>query len=174
MVGMQRGDLLLYASSGVWYERAIVLATHGPFVHVAIVVSDALVVSARGQGIGCDPCPPEDSRHVVVQLAGRGGLDREAGLTWALEQQGKAYGWTDIVYQGLKFLAPNNPFRFHVAGHMDCSDYASRYLQHCGYIFPDDFADPYANTPNDIARLFGLLAPRKGTSIARPREGVPT
>lgn len=46
-----RGDLILYKSSGRWYERLIVKATRGPYVHVAIVVDPLTVIAARTQGI---------------------------------------------------------------------------------------------------------------------------
>lgn len=123
------GDLILYRSTGKWYERFITAATHGPFVHVAIVANaDAsTVISARSNGIRYEPAPPEDSMHAAISIAPHTTSDGIVeGLAWAIKKLGDGYGWMDIVYQGVKFLAPNNPFRFGVAGHYDCSDFATR------------------------------------------------
>lgn len=182
---MMRGDLILYRSSGRWYERLITLATRGPFVHVAIVVDSFTVIAARTQGIAYEKAPPDDSMHVTVPITARPltitGTDAhgetvvntvpiaaratlagiEQGLEWATQQVGRQYGWSDIVYQGIKFLWPSNPFRFSEAGHFDCSDYATRYLLQAGVVLPPEFDDPYTITPNDIGRWAGVLAPQK-------------
>ena len=156
-----RGDLILYKTSGKWYERLITLATHGPFVHVAIMVDETRVIAADTQGIRYDVLPLLDRQHALLPLLQYASpVDIERGLAWAMQQTGKEYGWLDIAYQGVKFLAPNNPFRFGEVGHYDCSDLATRYLQHCGVQLPDDY-DPYTVTPNDLARWAGILAPRK-------------
>lgn len=168
---MMRGDLILYKSRGAWYERAIARATQGPYVHVAIVADTTLVsgairpaclsavIAADTQGIGYDALPPADDLHTVVSLAPYTTPDGiKRGLAWAEQQRGRQYGWTDIVYQAVKFLAPNNPFRFGEVGHWDCSDFVTRYLQHAGVQLADAYSDPYCNTPNDLARAFGLLA----------------
>jgi|SRR5579885_2919429 hypothetical protein len=156
---MMRGDLLLYTSSGKWYERLITLATHGPFVHVGIILDASTVIAARTGGIAYEKAPPEDAMHVAISLAPYttpAGI--EQGLAWATRQVGRHYGWSDIVYQGIKFLWPNNTLRFGIEGHWDCADFATRYLQHAGVSLPDAYSDPYCNTPNDLARAFGLLA----------------
>jgi hypothetical protein len=161
-----RGDLVLYQSSGRWYERMIALATKGPFIHVAIVVDPLTVIAARTRvGISYERIPPEDALHATIPLAGRttpAGI--EQGLTWACAQRGKAYGWPDIVYQALKFLWPDNPFRFGVAGHYDCSDFATRYMIHAGVSLPDAMLDTYTVSPNDLARWSGLLPEKDGSS----------
>lgn len=155
-----RGDLVLYRSSGRWYERLIALATNGPFVHVAIVVDPLTVIAARTQqGISYERIPPEDAFHATIPLAGKttsAGI--EQGLAWACAQQGKEYGWMDIAYQALKFLWPTNPLRFSIAGHYDCSDFATRYLIHAGVSLPDSYLDSYTVSPNDLARWSGLPA----------------
>ncbi len=153
-----RGDLVLYRSSGRWYERLITLATHGPFVHVAIVVDPRTVIAARTRGIGYEDAPPEDEQHVTLSLAGRtDAAGIEQGLTWARAQAGRAYGWSDIVYQALKALWPQNPLRLSVAGQYDCSDFVCRYLLQAGVALPPAFDDPSTITPNDLARWGGIL-----------------
>lgn len=169
---MARGDLILYKSTGRWNERAIVFATHGPYVHVAIVVDGFSVIAADAQGIRIDALPPTDALHTPLSLAPYATTQGiEQGLAWAMAQKGKRYGWSDIVYQAVKFLAPNNKLQVVVAGHYDCSDFASRYMRQAGVVLPPDFADPYANTPNDLGRTFGLLPARKGGSceLVAPR-----
>lgn len=157
---MQRGDLLLYTSSGKWYERLIAYATHGPYVHVAIVVDNTKIVAARTQGIAFEVLPQDTSKLTVIPMSSRATeIGINVGLSWACKQVGKAYGWSDIVYQVVKFLNPNNPFRFGEYNHWDCSDLATRYLLHAGVELPDDY-DPYTVTPNDLARWAGLLEPR--------------
>jgi hypothetical protein len=160
---MKRGDIILYkASPDVWYEQLIAQVTHGPFVHTSIVCDEQYCLAATTAGINLAGLPHEDAQHVVIAIDPS--LNIEAGLDWAKLQIGRKYGWTDIVYQGVKFLAPNNPFQFGHLNEWDCSDYVTRYLQHIGYAIPDNFADPYANTPNDLARIFNLLPMRKGAA----------
>lgn len=159
---MNRGDLILYRSSGHWYERAITIATKGPFVHVAIAVSDAQVIAARTQGISYEPVPPIDALHTLVSLDGHvtpAGIS--IGLAWAEQQAGKRYGWLDIAYQAVKFVWPHQPFRFSEAGHMDCSEFATRYLLQAGLALPPAFDDPATMTPNDIARWAGVLGKKE-------------
>lgn len=159
---MMIGDLILYRSTGRWYERLITLATHGPFVHVAIVVDESRVLAARARGIGYEPLSPEDALHTVVSLAGRASdVGINVGLAWAMRQAGKEYGWLDIVYQAVKFVWPGNPLRFGEEGHYDCSDFACRYLIHAGVQLPDSCLDSYTVTPNDLARVFGVLPAEK-------------
>lgn len=160
-----RGDLLFYKSRGVLHERMIAWATHGPYVHVAIVTDMNRVIAADARGIDYDRRPPLAQQHTILSLASYAAPAAiERAVQWAELQQGKRYGWLDIAYQAVKFLAPNNPFRFGEADHWDCSDFATRYLLHAGVQLPDAYSDPYANTPNDLARLFGVL----------PAKGIPT
>lgn len=159
---MNDGDLILYRSSGRWYERLITLATHGPFVHVAIVDNDYLVLSADSQGIEYDALPVMDNLHTLVPMALYASPDGIArGLAWAEQQRGRRYGWIDIVYQAVKFLWPHQPFRFSESGHMDCSDFATRYMLQAGVALPPAFDDPATVTPNDIARWAGVLSKKE-------------
>jgi hypothetical protein len=158
------GTLLLFRSSGAWYERAIAWITHGPYVHVAISLPDQQVIAATPHGIEVGTLTQEmlslcDSVDLMPYTS-KAGI--EAGLVWAIQQKGKEYGWLDVVFQGLKFLAPNNPFQLVMHDHWDCSDFATRYLREAGVVLPSDFEDPYANSPCDLGRVFGLIPSRKG------------
>jgi len=157
-----RGDIVLYKSNGVWYEQMIVKVTQGPYVHVGIDYGDGKVLAALSSGIAFSaysPSPMTTDISLVPEHVKPEGI--EAGMLWATAQEGKHYGWVDILYQAVKFLAPNNPFQLVEKDHFDCSDFVSRYLGICGFQFPKDFQDPYANTPNDIARIFGLIPMRE-------------
>lgn len=191
-----RGDLLLYRSSGRWYERLITLATKGPYVHVGIVVDPLTVIAARTHGIGYEAMPPDDNQHTtipltarsltingtgaqgepitdMVQIAGRAteaGI--EAGLAFAARQLGEKYSWLDIVYQGVKFLWPHNPLRFSEARHYDCSEFATYYLLQSGVVLPPEFDDPATVTPNDLARWAGLIGQPTYPAVKTPLRAV--
>ena len=160
--GIQRGNVLLYKSSGKWYERLICYATSGLYCHVAIALSADTVIEATGKGIARNML--QSGRGVTaIDLTKYATPERiEQALAWAEMQVGKRYGWVDIMSQAIKFLTPNNKLRIGAENQWDCSDYCTRYIQHAGIILPDSFSDPYANTPNDLARVFSLLSPRKG------------
>lgn len=163
---MPKGDLVLYKSSGKWYERAIVLATQGPYVHVGILIEDHQVLAARTSGIGYDVFKFNPAYHTLVSLVPQYTTQEDVnkGLRWAVQQVGKQYGWMDILYQAVKFLNPNGALRFYEQGHYDCSDFCTRYLQQAGVPLPASYADSYTVTPNDLARFFGLIPPRKGAA----------
>ena len=158
-----RGQVLLFRSSGKWYENLICQATSGPYCHVEIVLDPTHIIGAHSrEGIVISTPPINPNTYTAIDITPYTtpqGIEK--GLAWAAKQYGKSYGWSDITFQALKFLAPNNPFRFGIEGHWDCSDYVTRYLQQAGVPMPQDFDIPYTMTPNDIGRVFGLVAPRR-------------
>ncbi len=156
-----RGDIVLYKDPTKLSEKAITWTTHGPFYHVEIVYDDTHTIGAHPEGIRYATYP--NGKSFVVQSL-PSNVSAAAGLRWAQQQIGKRYGWLDIAYQAVKFLAPNNPFQLTQKDHWDCSDFVTRYLQECGMQLSDEFSDPYQNTPNDIARIFGLIPPRKAAA----------
>jgi hypothetical protein len=177
------GQLLLYLCAGRLEQAAVCWATEGPYWHVEVAVDEGHAVGAHSDGIVLHPLPIDLRLCVPVEIAPfttPEGIKR--GITWARGQVGKPYGWTDIAFQAVKFLAPNNPFRIGRVDSWDCSDFATRYLQQAGVVLPDMFNDPYSNTPNDLARIFGLLPPRKPEHAAaipllpfsqkQPQEGI--
>lgn len=158
-----RGSVLLFKSSGKWYERVICWTTGGIFVHVEIAVDNEWMIGARFDGIAKHPLPLDPATYVAVDLAPyttQAGILN--GLLWAVQQKGRQYGWSDVVFQAIKFLFPNNPLRWGVEDRWDCADYACRYLIHAGVQLPDSCLDTYTVTPNDLGRVFSILAPRKG------------
>lgn len=161
-----RGDILLFKQPQRWQDRLICKATHGPYFHVAIAINDGYLIEATGRGIVVSPTPLDSTRYdTISMLHYEGDRPIDLALAWCLTERGKQYGWLDIVYQGVKFLFPNNPFQLTQAGHWDCSDFVTRYIQKTGYPLPDSFSDPYANTPNDIARIFQVLPARKAVLV---------
>jgi hypothetical protein len=161
-----RGSILLFKATSSLVDRAISYATGGPFVHIEIALDGMRMIGAHTNGIGISSIPVIWGGRLYTTEEGI-----ENGLEWAQQQVGRSYGWTDIAFQAVKFIMPNNPFQFGRVGRWDCSDFATRYIQQCGIVLPTDFDTPYANTPNDIARLLGILPARKpgqaGVPIAR-------
>ena len=160
-----RGSIILFKNASTWYEKLICRATGGPYYHCAIALSAKEVIEAMPHGISVDPAPTNPDVFTVIDITPyTSAANIERGLAWAVAQKGKEYGTLDIVYQAIKFLAPNNPFQFCIAGHMDCSDFACRYLWEAGVTLPASYLDAYTVTPNDIGRAFNLVAPRKSVA----------
>lgn len=175
MTEIVRGNVLLYQSDGQWYNRLICYATSGPFCHAAIALSADTVIEATGKGIAWNSL--QAGRAVAaIDLTRYTTPERiEQAVAWAEMQAGKRYGWLDIVYQGVKFLWPSNPFQLSQEGHWDCSDFSCRYIQHAGIILPDNWDNPYSLSPNDLARIFGLLPVRKPSQFGQvpiPQRGA--
>jgi uncharacterized protein YycO len=157
-----RGDIILYRSHGTWYENLIVKMTHGPYVHVGIDCGNGKVVAALSKGIAYSPyvaSPQTTCVPLVPAFATAQGVGE--ALVWAETKVGKKYGWLDIVYQAVKVFAPNNPFQLVQKDHYDCSDFVTRYLEQAHVKIPENYQDPYANTPNDIGRILGALTDLK-------------
>jgi hypothetical protein len=155
--GKLEGDLVFYLSRGRWWERLICKITRGPYVHVGIVVPSGQVLCARARrGICYEKFPAQRwDMYFLARRATTEGISQ--GLEWATSCAGQSYGWSDILWQALKFLWPRNPLRWGIAGHYDCSDFAARYLIHCGVVLPDGMDDTYTVSPNDLARWAGLI-----------------
>lgn len=153
------GDLLFYRSSGRWWERLICAATRGPYTHVAIM-SDRFgqVIAARARGIVYEPVPPlPGARYTMLSLTEEAPeYKRLAAMEWAEGCIGDGYGWLDLLAAGMKSLWPQDPLRFGLAAHYDCSDFAARYLLHAGILLPDTMLDTASVSPNDLARWFDL------------------
>jgi hypothetical protein len=158
-LSIQRGNIVLFKNPIAWYEHLICATTGGPYFHVAIATDATHIIAATGHGILISLAPINPNTYDAIAIDPPADCDR--GLVWAIQQRGKQYGWADIVYQAIKFLAPNNPLQIVSHDHWDCSDFATRYLQEADYPLPTAFSDPYQNTPNDIARVFGLIPMRK-------------
>lgn len=157
---MQAGDLIFFPTSGRWYERVIIWATHGRFVHVAVAVSDSSIIAAEVWGIREEPLPADHpSALAFVSLSPASPAAAQVALAWLRAQLGKRYGWEDIFDQVFRLL--RLPFYFGSSEAFDCSDLAA-----C-------FAALYTNdrglmtlvldrretiSPNDLARYYKLPA----------------
>ena len=104
-----RGDLILYKSSGKWYERIIAYATKGIYIHVAIQLSDTQVIAAGSRGIALFPYSYNATIHMPISLVPKytTQIATEQGIAWAVDQLGREYGWVDIITQAIKFMNPN-------------------------------------------------------------------
>lgn len=155
----ERGDILLFRCGKSLREHSIAWATHGPYVHTAICTSAHHCIGATFSGIKIEEVflPDASLIHVSPYSSDK---EIEEAVQWAERHRNQHYGWLDIVYQFVKFFFPNNPFQLVHHNHWDCSDFVTRYLIEAKIDIPEDFDDPYANTPNDIARMFGLLPAR--------------
>src|SRR5260221_12613934 len=107
---MARGDLLLFHSSGAWYERIIVAATSGgnptaDFVHAAIDLGDGTILEATSSGIRVSYFHVDDrdrAERVTLKVAEPHRL--ELALNMALDRVGNRYGWVGIFGQFLKLI----------------------------------------------------------------------
>ena len=160
---------MLYQKPTSLSEKLIVWATHGIYYHCEIALDDLRTVGAHKDGIRLGTIPVRDpDKYTLVPLPT--GADIEAGLAWAKQQIGKEYGWLDIAFQAVKFLFPNNPFQLTQRNRWDCSDFCTRYLMECDVNLPEEYLDPYQNTPNDLARALGVIEERAG--VVQKREAA--
>lgn len=153
-----RGDMLLFRSSGVWYERLVEYFTHGPFVHVEVDMGDGTSIGAIWTGIERHLIPPEDLfERAPVQAESDEQL--EDGLIFLASEVGHHYGFLDIANQALKIL--RSPIYLGAQERYDCSDLVARYVAMCdGPVYRglgDLSQEPHMVTPNDLGRAAGLI-----------------
>lgn len=154
-MSIQRGNVLLFKSPSTWYEKLICWATRGPYFHAAIALDESRIIEATARGIQIDRAPINPNTFTAIDITPYTTQSKiDEALVWAIQQKGDPYGWSDILFQALKFMWPNNPMRFGISGHLDCSDFACRYLIHAGVSVSDSMLDSYTVTPNDLWRLF--------------------
>lgn len=152
-----RGDLILYETDHSLGDTIIAWGTHGPFVHVEIDLGDGTLIGANNNGITRTP----DAAHnawVIPILDYTTHDQMEKGLEWAMRQLGQPYGYIDIFNDSLKFLGI--PLVIGQPRRLDCSDYATRYLNVAGASGPlGDLAQyPQSVSPNDLARAYHIKA----------------
>lgn len=155
------GDLLLYVSDGSIPDRIVARVTDGPYVHVEVDMGDGTAIGALAAGV---------SRHPLVTPAGRVPMapnlpELPAGLAWLAAQvtAHDEYGWADLAD-----AIPNVPILVSDPDGFDCSHLAAAFILHAGgAAWLGTFADaPGRVSPNDLARLAGLLAPSPHASAA--------
>lgn len=149
-----RGDVVLFKSSGSLSDRAIEIATKGPYVHVEVDLGGGKFIGAHVNGIVIHDGTA--GRNTTSFHPKALDSDIEYGLKWAVMQAGKEYGWTDIISNGFKLVGL--PFDIGEPGHWDCSDFVTRYLLVARAAGPlgSRADDPGLVSPNDLARAFGI------------------
>ncbi len=166
-MSIERGDIILFKQPHAWYEKLICAATHGPYYHCAIALDSTSIIEALGSGIVMSRSPINPATFDLIDMSqyeDEANIDR--GLEWAQKQVGKIkYGWLDIAFQVVKFVAPNNPFQLVRHDRWDCSNFVTRCIQEMEYLLPEAFSDPYQNTPNDLGRVFSLIPLRKAVLV---------
>ena len=160
----QQGDILLFYGKSTLWDRLICFATQGSFSHCEIAIDEQRMIGATLSGVDIHGIPEAAAYAKITVSAYTTPQKITEALLWALQQRSDAYGWSDILFQVIKFLFPPNPFRWGIVNHFDCSDYACRYLIHAGVDLPDQFLDSYTIAPNDLARWAGIPTSKKEVS----------
>lgn len=172
------GNLVFYKSYGTdMYHSAITRlvqwGTHGPFVHVAVVIDkNNGLIEANVKGIRYSTLPKLITDYTMVATCtvnkdeqGRViPLDPERlarTVAWARSKINVEYGYLDILTQSIDILAPWNMIQVSKAGTYDCSNFATAFLDKAGVWLPDNFKEPYNVSPNDLAEFYGLLPARQ-------------
>jgi hypothetical protein len=173
------GDIVLFQSYGnSWYDKQttklVQEATHGPYVHVAIIcatdgTSKAQIIQANNQGISYEDIDAKTKCTVVSlrDFANNPPLT-EQRIKYALDgvvllqKNHTPYSWLDIVDQGIRLLPRSIPWwTVKQANRFDCSNLAMWFLSSAGVLIPYGFDYPYDVSPNDIAEFLGLLPLRR-------------
>lgn len=149
-----RGDLLFYTPRDI-VDRLICWGTHGPFAHVAIDLGDGTVIEATPRGIRRNPVSYTNSVHYPVFPTTSPALI-EKGIAWLNQQVGKAYGWTAIFDQVLRFFGDTQVYVYDRDDY-DCSDLATRYLLLASPKLVGRLShNPSLVSPNDLARQLNI------------------
>lgn len=145
------GDLLLF--SGDWKDPlnvAIMARTHSQFVHVAVVTTYEVCISARSEGIVATPW---GSPSHVVKIDAAGLVSRPSrlddALAWLRSKVGQPYGWADIANQALMLLGKDAVL---LDKSYDCSHLACCFLWILGVELEPWMIDAEKVAPGDIAR----------------------
>jgi hypothetical protein len=157
---LQPGDLLFYTSRGRLYEQVIETATHGPYVHVAVVYDASRLIAAETRGIVYEPYPfgPDAIYTQSHHLTPASEQDAEEALSWLAKRVGAQYGFLDILDQGLRLL--RSPVYLYKPNALDCSDLSAYFA--ALYTRDEKLTQMVMNqrqliAPNDLARYYGLL-----------------
>lgn len=162
------GYLLLFLTSGSWRESYASLCSHGPYIHAEICIDEAHMIGAHPSGIMVSPLPRDMRLCASIDLAPyttQAHLDY--AISWAIQQAGRRYTVRDRLAHLIKWISPNTSPNFAREGCWDSASFVTRYLKRASIILPTGWNDPMTMTPNDLARVFGLLAPRKSEHDAQ-------
>lgn len=149
-----RGDILFWTGDrSKPIDRLIMDFTHGPFVHVSIDHGDGWTVGARSDGGVIEQTIPS-GLTVYHPSSSTAPLDIEKGMGFLHQQLGRPYGYCNVLNVVLR--AFHLPYRIIRLGHYDCSALVAHYLLHIGMDISDE---PDSLSPNDLARLLGIIKP---------------
>jgi hypothetical protein len=148
-----RGDILFYFATRNIFDQIIARFTNGPFCHVSVDLGDGTDVSAMHDGVKVRPLPdPAAFRRLSLPQGSR----VEEGVKYMLSELGNGYGFIDIVNQVLRVL--HSPIFLSARDQYDCSDLVARYVLVTGGLDLGEMGEePHMVTPNDLARVAGLI-----------------
>lgn len=123
MVGLQKGDILLYAGKG-FAARVIQMKTWSRISHCEIYVGDNTSFASRdGIGVGAYPLRTEG---LAAVMRPREPLDLVAGSLWFQTVNGQKYDWLGLLaFASAKFQGRDN-------NRMFCSEFLARFIRRCG------------------------------------------
>jgi hypothetical protein len=153
---MAAGDILFYHADdpGGWL---IDWRTHGPYSHVCVEVEGGNVVEAKWPKVSYDI----RGKPTTVFTPKLNPLKLPDAFTWLNSTVGKEYDVLDILANVFGFLLPHTKIVSRTPTEYICSELTAYFLMKAGYAFPPTFALDERSlslvTPNDIARLVGIL-----------------
>jgi hypothetical protein len=162
--------------------------THGPYVHVGVVLNPGMqVIQATSKGIVIADLPKQSyvqtdkekamQLYQIVDIRTKN-IDEEGkahpidperlkrALSWAKRHEKVTYSWWDIIDQGFDVIAPWNTVHIVQSDHFDCSNFTAAYLDQLGIPLPPQFTYPWNVSPNDLAEWAGLL-PMRGRILTK-------
>ncbi len=140
--------VVFYGARGL--TRAISLATHSPFYHVAIAAGGSKVIEAIPSGVTCrDVHPGRPRRFLTLPAPDATG---PTALAWARTQIGDGYDSRDFLGLVLDRLMPEAHVNVASGDRFTCGEFVAAAFRRAGSIlFPDmDDADV---VPADFARF---------------------
>lgn len=153
---MQAGDILFYRGGSGLSDGLIRCWTRGPFAHVEVAVDELQSIGALTNGVELHVARPPDAVYSPVGVTAENLL---TALRWLYAQLGDPYSYADIVDDVYHVFWNRAPLLVQPRAY-DCSDLASHFLlaAHTGVtVNKKQFLQPETISPNDLARLVGVL-----------------
>lgn len=122
---IQPGDILEYDRKG-FFNSLIKVKRGEQYSHVEIALSQAETVASRN-GIGVGRYPLNLDGLAAIYRSTKP-LDIQAGLEWFQKVNGQGYDWVGL----LAFSWAQ--FRGRTSLKMFCSEFATRFIRHCGVL----------------------------------------
>jgi hypothetical protein len=155
------GDILLYYGLSL-SDYLIQSATHGPYSHVAIAISDTDCIEAISHGVCLNSIRQPNK---IIRIGNM--LEpsrRDYAVQWLMRQVEKECSYVAIVADFIKAVLPKQlsgtPFLV-APSHFDCSQLATQFLIVAGYMpLPDEwYSETSRLSPNDIDRATIKILP---------------